>query len=167
MPQQRPHHSEGQQCQKLNPLSPAEFQTQNLMDTSQVHYHWAITGTPKKWSVCFFFFPSFLAALKHMARSQSWPKPKLRQHRILSPLCPARVEPLSQHSQHWTNPIGHSGSSWRLFTLSFCLFRAAPAAQVLPERCYKNLGSCSWSQRMNFANTQAARKQKSLLEKGR
>ena len=58
-PQQRPHHSEGQQCQKLNPLSPAEFQTQNLMDTSQVHYHWAITGTPKKWSVCFFFFLHF------------------------------------------------------------------------------------------------------------
>ena len=35
-----------QQCQILNPLSEAKGWTCVLMDTSQVHYHWAATGTP-------------------------------------------------------------------------------------------------------------------------
>ena len=37
-----------QQCQILNPLTEARDQTQGLMVTSWVHYHWATTGTP--WS---------------------------------------------------------------------------------------------------------------------
>ena len=35
------------QCQILYSLSKARDQTYVLMDTSQVHYHCAITGTPK------------------------------------------------------------------------------------------------------------------------
>ena len=38
------HHS-SQQCRILNPLSEARDQICNLMDTRQVHYHWATTGT--------------------------------------------------------------------------------------------------------------------------
>ena len=34
-----------QQCQIPNPLSKVRDQTHVLMDTSQVHYHWATTGT--------------------------------------------------------------------------------------------------------------------------
>jgi len=40
------HHS-SQQCQILNPLSEARDWTYILMDTSQVHYHWATMGTSK------------------------------------------------------------------------------------------------------------------------
>ena len=39
------HHS-SRQRQVLNSLSEARDRTHNLMDTSQVHYHWATTGTP-------------------------------------------------------------------------------------------------------------------------
>ena len=39
------HHSSGQ-CWIPNPLSRARGWTCILMDTSQVHYHWATTGTP-------------------------------------------------------------------------------------------------------------------------
>ena len=39
------HHS-SQQCQILNLPSEAGDQTHSLMNTSQVHYHWATTGTP-------------------------------------------------------------------------------------------------------------------------
>ena len=42
------HHS-SQQRQILNPLSKARDWTHTLMDTSQVHYHWATTGTPWVW----------------------------------------------------------------------------------------------------------------------
>ena len=40
------HHS-SRQCWILNPLSEARDQTGVLMDTSQVHYHWATAGTPQ------------------------------------------------------------------------------------------------------------------------
>ena len=45
------HHSSGQ-CQILNSLSEARDQTCNLMDTSEIHFHWATTGTPRNliWS---------------------------------------------------------------------------------------------------------------------
>ena len=33
------------QCQILNPLSKAKDQTCVLMDTGQIHFHWATTGT--------------------------------------------------------------------------------------------------------------------------
>ena len=33
-------------CQSFNPLSKARDQTCDLMDTSQIHFHWATTGTP-------------------------------------------------------------------------------------------------------------------------
>ena len=36
-----------QQRQILNPLIEASDRTHVLMDTSQVHFHWATTGTPK------------------------------------------------------------------------------------------------------------------------
>ena len=39
-------HCSSQQCQVLNPLSRDRDQTCILMDTGQVHYHWAMTGTP-------------------------------------------------------------------------------------------------------------------------
>ena len=39
------HHS-SRQCQILNPLSEAGDQTQILMDTSRIHFHWATMGTP-------------------------------------------------------------------------------------------------------------------------
>ena len=39
------HHS-SQQCRILNPLSKARDQVFVLMDTSQICYHWARTGTP-------------------------------------------------------------------------------------------------------------------------
>ena len=39
------HHS-SQQSQIFNPLSKARDQTHILMDTSRIHYHWAMTGTP-------------------------------------------------------------------------------------------------------------------------
>ena len=35
-----------QQCQILNQLSKAKDQTCILMDASQIHFHWATTGTP-------------------------------------------------------------------------------------------------------------------------
>ena len=38
------HHS-SQQCQIFNPLSKARDWNCILMDTSQIHFHWAITGT--------------------------------------------------------------------------------------------------------------------------
>ena len=41
-----PHHSPWQ-WQILNPLSEARDQTHDLMDTSQVRFCWATTGTPK------------------------------------------------------------------------------------------------------------------------
>ena len=40
------HHSSGQ-CRILNPLSKARNWTCVLMDTSQVHYHWATAATPE------------------------------------------------------------------------------------------------------------------------
>ena len=40
-----PHHS-SQQRRILNSLSKARDQTRVLMDTSRVHYHWAMMGTP-------------------------------------------------------------------------------------------------------------------------
>ena len=39
------HHS-SQQRRILNPLSEARARTRVLMDASQVHYRWAMTGTP-------------------------------------------------------------------------------------------------------------------------
>ena len=39
------HHS-SQQCWILNPLSEARDRTWVLMDASQIHFHWATTGTP-------------------------------------------------------------------------------------------------------------------------
>ena len=44
-----------QQCQILNPRSKARDWTLILMDISQVHYHWATTGTPQKNSFENFF----------------------------------------------------------------------------------------------------------------
>ena len=44
------HHS-SRQRQILNPLSEARDQTRILMDTSQVHYRWASTGTPRESSL--------------------------------------------------------------------------------------------------------------------
>ena len=44
-PHLQPTHS-SQQCQIHNPLVKARGWTLVLMDTSQVHYHWATTGTP-------------------------------------------------------------------------------------------------------------------------
>ena len=46
-----------QQCQMLNPLSEARGRTGNLMIPSQIHFHWATTGTPM------IFFFSFLFVL--------------------------------------------------------------------------------------------------------
>ena len=43
-----PHHS-SQQCRILNPLSEARDQTCILMDTSQIHFCCATTGTPRHW----------------------------------------------------------------------------------------------------------------------
>ena len=40
-------------------------------------------------------------------------------------------------------------------------------AKNRPERCYWNPGSYSRSQRVNFANTQAAGKQKALSQEGK
>ena len=39
-------HNSSQQHQILNPLSEARDQTLILVDTIQVHYHWATVGTP-------------------------------------------------------------------------------------------------------------------------
>ena len=39
-------HCSSQQHQVLNPFCEAKDQTRVLMDTSQVHFHWATTGTP-------------------------------------------------------------------------------------------------------------------------
>ena len=39
-------HTSSWQCRIFNPLSKAKDQTHILMDTSQVHYHWATMGTP-------------------------------------------------------------------------------------------------------------------------
>jgi len=49
------HHSL-QQCWILNSLSEARDQTQDLMDTSRLHYCWAITGTPIE--IAFYSHPS-------------------------------------------------------------------------------------------------------------
>ena len=48
------HHSSWQ-CRILNPQNKARDQAQILMDTSQAHYHWAMTGTPCKWHFKFNF----------------------------------------------------------------------------------------------------------------
>ena len=40
------HHSSWQ-CRILNPLSKARDRTCVLMDASQIHFHWATTGTPR------------------------------------------------------------------------------------------------------------------------
>ena len=37
--------------------------------------------------------------------------------------------------------------------------------KLMPERCYQNPGSCSWGRSMNFANTQAASKQRLYYRK--
>ena len=62
------HHS-SQQHQALNPLSKARDQTCILIDASQIHFHWATTGTPRQsssvieisscveWFFGFFSFP--------------------------------------------------------------------------------------------------------------
>ena len=44
------HHS-SQQCWILHPLSQTRDWTHILTDTSRVHYHWAMTGTPWWWSL--------------------------------------------------------------------------------------------------------------------
>ena len=41
------HHS-SQQCQILNPLSEARDWNCILMDASQIHFHWAMMGTPQR-----------------------------------------------------------------------------------------------------------------------
>ena len=46
------HHS-SHQCQILNPLSKARDQTLILMDTSQIHFYWATTGTPYSIFLCY------------------------------------------------------------------------------------------------------------------
>ena len=40
------------QCWLLNPLSRVRYQTRILMNTNQIHYHWATTGIPE----LFFFY---------------------------------------------------------------------------------------------------------------
>ena len=65
------HHSSGPHW-ILNPLSGAIDQTHVLMDTTQVHYHWATTGTLSLvsiaylpsvcllcWHICSHLFPTF------------------------------------------------------------------------------------------------------------
>ena len=44
------HHS-SQQCWILNPLKEARIQTCILVDASQIHFHWATTGTPLLFSI--------------------------------------------------------------------------------------------------------------------
>ena len=44
-----PHHSSWPR-QTLNPLSEGRDETCVLLDTSQIHFHWAMTGTPRKTS---------------------------------------------------------------------------------------------------------------------
>ena len=39
-------HNGSQQHQILNPLGEAREQTHNLMDASQICFHWAMMGTP-------------------------------------------------------------------------------------------------------------------------
>ena len=39
-------HRSSRQCRILNPLSEARARTRVLMETTQVPYHWATTGTP-------------------------------------------------------------------------------------------------------------------------
>ena len=39
-------HQNSQQCQIPDPLREAKDQTQILKDTSQIRFHWAMTGTP-------------------------------------------------------------------------------------------------------------------------
>ena len=59
------HHSSWQHW-FLNPLSEAWNQTHILMDTSQVHYHWAITGTPLKILKVFFWSPNAFIVYRTM-----------------------------------------------------------------------------------------------------
>ena len=60
-------HQSSQQQQSLNPMLEARNRTCVLMDTNQVHYHWATKGIPGRpflylearkdfFSGCFFFF---------------------------------------------------------------------------------------------------------------
>ena len=46
------HHSSWQ-CQILNPLSKARDRTCNLMEASQIHFRWAMSGTPGLVFFCF------------------------------------------------------------------------------------------------------------------
>ena len=62
MPQQMPDqscicnlHNGSWQHQILNPLSKARDQTCVLMDTSQIHFHWAMMRTPQKFHFIYLF----------------------------------------------------------------------------------------------------------------
>ena len=83
------HHS-SRQCQILNPLSEVRDQACVLMDTSQIHFHWGMRGTPRGLGFSlysdvflfassifyslftfFFFFLLFRAALMAYGSSQA------------------------------------------------------------------------------------------------
>ena len=61
-----PHHSSRQHW-ILNPMSEAGDRTFILMDPSQVHYHWAMTGTPI--SLCFHLVPLYGMTLARGSRT--------------------------------------------------------------------------------------------------
>ena len=63
------HHSSWQ-CRIWNPLSEARDQTHILMDTSQVHFHWARMGIQR--GIFFFFFDHGCGMQKFWARNQSF-----------------------------------------------------------------------------------------------
>ena len=53
-------HCSAWQCWILNPLSEARNRTCVLMDTSQIHFHWAMTGNPRTLFLNFMFTSSHL-----------------------------------------------------------------------------------------------------------
>ena len=51
----------------LTPLNEARGQTHNIMDASQIHFHWAMMGTPKLWFLILYILEYFKIVLSSIS----------------------------------------------------------------------------------------------------
>ena len=82
------HHS-SQKCQILHPLSETRDRSHILMDTSWIHFHWAMMGTPS-FFFFFFFFNGCTCGIGKFPGQVSNPSHSCGNTGSFKPLCKAR-----------------------------------------------------------------------------
>ena len=99
-------------CLIVMEIRPGGFWVLNYMTWNKPLTFWGRSAYFLK-NIFYYFFSSFLAAWRHMdfpgqgpgLSGSCEPKPKLRQPRILNPLCWVGIELVSQRFQDATDPI--------------------------------------------------------------